>query len=447
MTLTLEKAQRLKQDLLDFTFDAEGEIAVALEEYSAAQLAQLVDSSYQGNQKTELVIDSFATEGTVGDQSILDYFLENRPNLSLEDQALVSRWSQGFVGLFAVRERALEHLVLMNWLTEKQYKVLIPKEPQDRNIARLKTGEIVLTRLLPLGKNWMLSGPSIFLGKLGKPKLAVAIGNFKKYHKNYLYGDAPDLLEEAWQSVESYHQAFVDYFGSHEITLTGHQLEKELADFQAHMTQQKLAALDLDGEKSIGELADEAGVTREEMVETAAAMGVDEKTTSRLLAKQSVSKMMQPTTELPKHLKSAAQVTVLTHPRWGQVMVATYQPLIDALEAGNQTSIPDSDALVQQCLKNLEIKPFVWHQLAQKYPSPLEKMLQNTLDLPRLSLKEDLATILINFGHPEKPDLPETASVPVHLHNLFQEALLEVNRSQSSKSKGKGKPQKKVGFG
>lgn len=449
VTLTLEKAQYLKQDLLDFTFDAEGDVAVALEEYSAAQLSQLAKSPYQGNQKTELVIDSFATDGTVGDRLVLDHFLESQPDLSSADRALVSRWSEGFMGLFAVIKRSLNHLMLMNWLTEKQYKVLIQKNPPDRNIARLKTGEIILTRLLPLGEDWMLSGPSIFLGKLGKPKLAVAIGKFKEYHKNYLYGDAPDLLEEAWQSVESYHQAFVDYFGSSEITLSGHQMEKKLADFQAHMAQQKLAASGLEGQKSLGELADEAGVSREEMIETASAMGVDEKSLSRLMEKQSVSKMMRPPIELPKHLKSAAQVTVLTHPRWGQVMVSTYHSLIHALETINQTSLPlsESDLLVQQCLKNHEIKPFVWLQLAQKYPLQLEQMLRSALDHPHLSLEQDLESVLISFGHPVKPDLPETASVPLHLHNLFQEALLEVHRSQSSKSKGKGKPKKKVGFG
>lgn len=447
MPLTLEQAQTLKQELLDFTFDAEGEIAIALEEYSAEQLSQLAESPYQGNRKTELVIDSFATDGIVGSQSVLEHFLAEQSNLSTEEQTLVTKWSRGFIGLFAMIERSSDQMVVMNWLTEKTYTVVLSESQQDRNIARLKPGEILLTRILPLHKEWMFSGPAVFLGKLGKPKLAVAIGNFKKYHPNYLYGDAPELLEEAWQSVESYHQSFVDYFGSHELTLPGHQLEKKLADFQAQMSQKQLIAAGLDSEKSLAELAEEAGISLEEMTETAAAMGVDEKTTSTLLKSQNVSKMMMPTIELPKHLRSAEQVTILTHPRWGQVMIATYQPLTAILETFDQNSSPEREPLLLQCLKNLEIKPFVWHKLAQKYPQQLELALQHILDRPQLCLDPDLDPVLTEFGHSTQPELPETASVPIHLHYLFQEALLEVSRPQSSKSKDRDKRQKKAGFG
>jgi hypothetical protein len=44
---------------------------------------------------------------------------------------------------------------------------------------------------------------------------------------------------------------------------------------------------------------------------------------------------------------------------------------------------------------------------------------------------------------PLKPELPEIASVPIHLHELFQEALAEV---QKSKPKDKGKKKPKKGF-
>ena len=446
MPLTLERAQFLKQELLNFTFDAEGEVAVALEKYSAERLPQLAASPYQGNQKTELVVDSFTTEGRVGSRTVIDYFLESRSDLPAADRIAVLRWAQGFIGLFTILERSSERLVMMNWLTEMKYSILLPTEGMDRNIARLKAGEIVLTRILPLENDWMFSGPAVFLGKLGKPKLAVAIGNFKKFHSNYLYADAPELLEEAWQSVESYHQEFVDYFGSPTITFSGHRLEQKLADFQSYMTQRQLSMSGLDGEKSLGELADEAGMSRAEMAGTASAMGIDEKITSHVIENQKVSKMMTPTIELPSHLKNEEYVSILTHPRWGQIMVSTYQRLTAALE-DDQSLAPETESFVHQCLKNMEFKPFVWHQLAQKYPQRLERLLQNILDRPHLSLSRDLDPVLAGFGHPAQPLLPDTASVPVHLHNLFQDALSDVSRSKSSKSKDRDKPKKKMGFG
>ncbi len=443
--MNLSHAQTLKQDLIDFVLDSEGELAAALEVYSAVQLSRLADSPYQGNRKTELVIESFATNGTVGSQSVLDLFLASRSDLSTEDHALVRHWHQGFIGLFSAGERSPDWLSLKNWLTAKEYKILLHDEPQDLNMVRLPPQEIVLTRILPIDGAWIFSGPAVFLGKLGKPKLAVAVGNFKKHHREYLYGDAPELLEEAWQSVERYHQAFVDYFGSQEITLPGHQLEQKLSDFQAHMTQQQFAVAGLDGKKSIQELADEAGFSPAAIAETATAMGAD-KTTAHLLQSQNVSKMMMPRVELPKSLKHAEQVTILIHPRWGQVITAAYQQLIHALEATHETAEPELEALIRQCLNDLEIKPFVWHQIAQQYPQTLVKVLQKVIDRPQLDL-EELDSVLATFGHPAQPHLPETASVPLHLHTLFQDAMLAVSRPKSSKSKGRATLPQKTGFG
>ncbi|PZD71183.1 hypothetical protein C1752_07459 [Acaryochloris thomasi RCC1774] len=444
MSPTLHRAQSLRQALLDFTLDAEGEFAAALEAYSAEQLSQLTNSPYQGSQKTEQVINSFALDGAVGSQFVLDLFLQSHSDLPAEEAALVTHWRHSFMGLFTVKVRQQDCATVMNWLTEKQYNILLPTA-SDQLLNRLQPQEVVLTRLLPLGDYWMLSEPTVFLGKLGKPKLAVAIGSFKKYHKEYLYGDAPELLEAAWESVENYHQSFVDYFNDSKITLSGHQLEKQLAEFQASMAQQQIVDSGLDGEKSLSELADEAGVLQTEMTETAAAMGIDENTTARLLKNQKLSKMMTPKIELPPHLKNEDQVTLLTHPRWGQVMISTYQILIGELQAKSEEI--GSESQINQSLKNIEIKPFVWHQLAEKYPEKLEQSLRTILDRPRFNIGQDLEQILVEFGHPEEPELPETASVPVHLHDLFQEAMGAVKGLKPSKSKGREKKQKKTGFG
>ncbi|MGB7414181.1 MAG: hypothetical protein WA902_08225 [Thermosynechococcaceae cyanobacterium] len=442
--LTLDYAQSLKQELLDFILDAEDELATALEGYSAERLAQLADSPYQGSRKMDQVVDSFAMDGTVGSQTVLDLFLENHADWPADDRALVASWQRGFMGLFVVIERSPSHGIFMNWLTEKHYRVLLSTS-DEQAVARLKPEAVVQTRLLPIGDDWMLSGPAVFLGKLGKPKLAVAIGNFKKFHKEYLYGDAPELLEQAWASVEAYHHSFLDYFGTSEITLSGHQLEKQLSQFQALMAQQQLSDSGLDGNKSLEELANEAGVSQAEMTETAAAMGIDEKTTTRLLKNQKLSQMMTPKIELPQHLKNEDQVTLLIHPRWGQVVISTYQSILEELK--RKSDKPDSESVLYKSLKNLEIKPFVWHQLAKQYPETFEQLLQTVLSRPQLNLEQDLGPVLLELGHLEEPDLPETASVPIHLHDLFQEAMLAVKSLKPSKPKGREKVQKKSGFG
>jgi hypothetical protein len=207
----LERSRELKQALIEFVLDAEGDLATSLESYVAAKSrpqGNRHDATYEQN----LLIDSFVSEGKVGDKTPLDLFLDSHPDLSEGDRTLVSSWQRSFIGLFAISQILPDGFELINWLTAKHYTVK-PNDPLIlEEMARLKEGDILQTRIAPVtDAYWMLSGPYMSMGRLGKPKLAVAIGNFKEHHKDALYSDAPDLLEQAWESVAEYHHQFLDF--------------------------------------------------------------------------------------------------------------------------------------------------------------------------------------------------------------------------------------------
>ncbi|MBD3885139.1 hypothetical protein IFO70_25755 [Phormidium tenue FACHB-886] len=440
MDTVLNRAKELKQDLSDFVLDAEDDLAVSLESFSAAQLAK---TPHHDMQRRSLVIDRFIAEGEVGDQTPIDCFIAEHPELSPSDRQLLVGWKRSFVGLFSIVEVLADGFKLMNWTTAKQYVVRQPGPKELEKMARLGVGEILLTQIAPLSENeWMFFSPWTSLGKLGKPKLAVAIGNFKDNYKKHLYSDAPDLLEEAWRSVEKHHQTFVEFFGSEEVTLPGYQLSKKLAEFQEVTTKKSLEASGIDSSKSLEELAEEAGVSQEEIAEAAQAMGADEKTVAQLLQNKDKTKMIAPTIELPPHLKKAEQVTVLTHPRWGQMFLPTYTQLKSLLEADGEMP-SNAKEIILRHLKDANINSFVWYRLAEQYPTPLQSLLREALDRPAFNLQTDLDALLQEFDKPIDTELPEIASVPLHLHNLFQEALLEVNKD---KSKPKAKKKAASGF-
>ncbi|PMB40374.1 hypothetical protein CEN47_03530, partial [Fischerella thermalis CCMEE 5319] len=252
MDALLERSHQLKQALIDFILDADDELAQALESYAAKQLRRGSGDIIQ----QELSIDSFAIEGKVGDNSPLDLFIQSHPELSASDRQLLDSWHRSFMGLFAIVKVLDDGFELMNWLTAKNYIVKFNNAKTQREMSRLKEGEILLTRISPVTESyWTFSGPYTQMGKLGKPKLAVAIGNFKENYKNHLYSDAPDLLEEAWQSVVRYHEQFVEFFGSDEVTMPGYQLNKKIAELQEINTEKSLAAAGIDSSKSLAEIA------------------------------------------------------------------------------------------------------------------------------------------------------------------------------------------------
>jgi hypothetical protein len=442
----LDRARELKQALVEFIIEAEGDLAEALESFVA------VKSRPQGNRHNasydqNLLIDTFLSEGQVREKTVLGLFLDSHPELSQSDRALLKSWQRSFLGLFAVTKILPDGFELMNWLTAKLYTVK-PNDPVTlQEMARFKEGEILQTRIAPVTDSyWMFSGPCMPMGALGKPKLAVAIGNFKDNHKEALYSDAPELLEEAWKSVAEYHHQFVEFFGSDEVTLPGYQLNKKISELQELLTKRQLAAAGIDESKSLSELAEEAGVTQEELKAAAQEAGADSEAISQLFdSSQGKTKMVTPKVELPAELKKAEQVTVFSHPRWGQMFLPTYTQFKTNLESEDRQSDATTNKLVRKYLEDPTINAFIWHKLLQLYPSQLEQVLQTFLERPEFKIDRDLDALLQEYKKPLEPELPEIASVPLHLHNLFQEALAEVNKS-TSKSKGKKNQKKGLGF-
>ena len=397
MDVILERSHELKQALVDFVLDAEGELAQALETYAAAQLRRGSGDSTQ----QDLIIDSFLTVGKVGDKSPLELFIESHPDLEGSDRDLIKSWHHSFIGLFAITNILPDGFELTNWLTDKRY-IVKPNNTQTlQAISRLKLGEILLTRISPITDSyWMFSGPYTMMGKLGKPKLAVAIGNFKENYKSNLYSDAPDLLEEAWESVAQYHQQFVDFFGTDEITLPGYQLNKKIAQFQELITEKSFAAAGIDTSKSLAEVAEAAGSTDEEIKAAAQQFGADSNAVSQMFnSKSGNSKMVMPKVDLPAELKKAEQVTALSDPRWGQIFLPTYSKIQAILSAEDWQSIEGAEKLIRYYLEDKSINAFIWHRLAQQYPTQLERVLQKYLQRP-FSLESDLDALLQEFNKP-----------------------------------------------
>jgi hypothetical protein len=437
--VTLARAKELKLALTDFVFDAEDELATALEAFSAEQLSQKQQIEMH---RRDFVVDRFLTEGQIGEQSPIDQFIAETPDLTALDQQLLKEWRRSFVGLFAVTEVLADGFEFMNWTTAKHYTVRLT-EDELQATRKLQEGDILLTQIAPIiDLDWMIFGKWISLGKLGKPKLAVAIGNFKQNYKNHLYSDAPELLTEAWKSVEKYHQNFIDFFDSNEVTMPGYQLNKKLAEFQELMVQKQLEESGIDQSKSLKELAEESGISQSEIEDTALALGADARVVEQVMDGEKTVKMMTPSVELPPHLKKAEQVTILTDPRAGQVFLPTYTQFKSLLETEASQSNATAQALAKKYLDDPAIPVFVWHRLAEEYPIALEQLLREVLAQPNFDLNADLNTALQAAGKSLQPELPEIASVPIHLHNLFQEAVLEV-----SKDKTKKKPKAKTTTG
>jgi hypothetical protein len=435
------RAGQLWRSLIDSIDIGDEQISTALETYTAIQLKR--NPQLDSGQR-KLLVHRFAIEGRIYKKTPLELFLANRVELHEIDRQLVRSWQHSFVGLLAIVQVYPNGLEVMNWLTAKHYRIQFADLEAQTAMTRLKVGDIIIAQLSPiLGIDWAIFAPWVALGKLGKPKLAVAVGAFRQNYPHYLYPDARELLDAAWESVAVYHDRFVEFFGGDEITLSGKELEPRIAEFQTWMVERQLASAGIDGNKSLEELAADNGASADEARSIAATLGLTDSTTSQGQP-ATAGKMMPSNVELPSQFKHAAAVTALSHPYWGQMFLPDYDRL--KLLLTNLDTIPLTSGditFIDKSLKDPQMNAFVWRRLATQFPQQLQTALCQTLNRSEFDLSTDLDPLLTQLHKYLEPDLPDLASVPIHLHELFQSAVLEV-----SKDKVKAKlPPKKAGFG
>ena len=154
--------------------------------------------------------------------------------------------------------------------------------------------------------------------------------------------------------------------------------------------------------------------------------------------------MVMPPINLPDDLRRAEAVTVFVHLRWGQTFLKDYGRLIQLFDATDEASAAKVDQIIKKYLKEDAVNYYIWCCLAEDRTAPLMASLGRCLNRAELTTN-DLDDILVQAGKPLEAKLPEIASVPMHLQDLFQEALQEVDQS-SSKKKSKGKRKPKTGF-
>ena len=447
------RAGELWAAIIESIQTAEGNTAIALESFVAQQLIR--NPQLDAGQR-KLLVHRFAIEGEVAGKTILDLFLANHPDLTNADRQLILGWRKSFVGLLSIVQIWPDGLEIMNWLTAKHYRLQFTDLSAQTATSRLKIGDVIIAQISPiLNLDWAILTPWIALGKLGKPKLAVAIGAFRQNYPHYLYSDAPEQLAASWQSVAVYHDRFVEFFGTDEITLTGKELEVRIGEFQTWMVTKQLDAAGIDKSQSLTDLATKAGVAAADLQDLTTTLGLTDADAAPAQT-TAIGKMISPKVELPPQLKSAAAIATLSHPHWGQMFLADYPRLKALLTPVVAEYAPADLKFIYKCLVDPLMNAFVWRRLAIAFPQQLDTALRQTLDLfdpnrsPLPALNSQLPTpnsqldpILTKFNKYLQPDLPDLASVPIHLHELFQSAVLEVSKD---KAKPKSQP-KKTGFG
>ncbi|MDD4237901.1 MAG: hypothetical protein PHT62_05040 [Desulfotomaculaceae bacterium] len=154
--------------------------------------------------------------------TLIDRFIKKHSALSELEIQILERWKDSFEGVFEVKALEADSVKLFNLVDEKEYTAAALMGPET--LDRLKTGELIMSRLIPLDDIYLLSGNMYLLPPNDKKALQNLAAKIVQSNLSVKYN-------KAWEIQRKYRNSFISYFGDDLIILPGHKLEERFDNF------------------------------------------------------------------------------------------------------------------------------------------------------------------------------------------------------------------------
>ncbi|MFI6603563.1 hypothetical protein ACIBHX_45660 [Nonomuraea sp. NPDC050536] len=220
----IEQAATLKGQLVDF----------ALSPRFSRELNRVFELSHpdgfvEDEATASRVIDHFALEHRLASgETVIDRFLLARPDLSPQERAMVLGWRDVVEGIFEVRGKDKDAVILFNLVDELTYRA---RSNMGRRAFRpIRKGMFLICRLVPLGADWMVSAhisvfPATARGQMLTEAAEFGLRNAAAVFRN------PDKLATARRLLAEQRAVFIELFGAEYIVVPGEELPARLATF------------------------------------------------------------------------------------------------------------------------------------------------------------------------------------------------------------------------
>ena len=233
----IERSAELKRALVDYALSPR--FGRHLEQF----LLEAADP-YQELSESEAigVIDRFALQHRLRNgKTVLDQFLASRPDLTAADREMLRGWRDPLEGIFEIRRKDRDALVLLNLLDDLEYRVYSNMGPAA--FRPLPKGGFVHVRLVPICPvpgAWLVSGSMSAYRKSGAAQVAQAALAVATKRPELAYRN-PEKIEQAWAQMREDRAAFVEFFGSDELVLPPGEAEEQLNAYYRHRQEAALA--------------------------------------------------------------------------------------------------------------------------------------------------------------------------------------------------------------
>jgi hypothetical protein len=161
-------------------------------------------------------------------RTLVDHFLDDRPDLAEADRELVRSWRDTVDGIFEVQRRDGDALILHNVIDELTYRVHSNIGPAV--FAHMPAASFVITRLVPVGDEWLLSGAQSTRTASARREVAEVAAEMSISDPELVFRN-PEKLKRGWELQHEDRAMFIQYFDSDVVTVPGAQLAGRMDGF------------------------------------------------------------------------------------------------------------------------------------------------------------------------------------------------------------------------
>ena len=222
--LPISRSGDLKHDLVEFAKGARFERA--LSEAIEERFGKVITGD-----EAEITnfFDHFVLQHRLDDgRTVVDHFVATHLELSEAEKTMLLAWKDVVEGIFLVEGREDDALITVNLVDELTYRVHSNMGPSG--LAQISVGSYLITRIVPIGDNWLLSGISTTLPKSSR-------GDAHSFARE-LALKAPELafrnprkLQEAWEFQRQDRREFIAFFGTDILVIPTKEFTERLREY------------------------------------------------------------------------------------------------------------------------------------------------------------------------------------------------------------------------
>lgn len=161
-------------------------------------------------------------------RTVVEHFVATRPDLPAQEQEMLLGWRDVVEGIFEVGRRDGDAVVAVNLIDEMTYR--IHSNMGESALRHLRRGSFLVSRIVPIGDAWLLSGAQAVLPKSARTEVLRIAAEQAPQSPELVFRN-PEKLAKGWAMQRWERERFIEFFGSDLVVVPGPQLPDRMLAF------------------------------------------------------------------------------------------------------------------------------------------------------------------------------------------------------------------------